>query len=144
MNAPPTIRPKLNSRVWNGKVIEPLRAALPGRKKTSELINCLNALLTWDVARGNKPHGEIQISDSRTTLLLPGGLGTSSGTGVVQRMRVKTVYGACLSCVPWDGITEGAGVYVAKPAYFGQYNSISFLLCEKWPVQITTPLFALI
>ena len=106
-------------RVWNGKVIEGLKSVVMGRKKSAEVIACVNALLSWEVKSGQKTCGEIQISDSKTTLLLPKGSGTdstpSSGEGGT-RFRVKSVQGDYITCHTWDGSTEGStNVLIAKP-----------------------------
>jgi hypothetical protein len=71
------MKPLWSWRVWNG-----MRGAVVGRKKAAEIIACLNALLTWKVQTGDKDVGEVLISDTDTTLLLPKGLGSHGTDGI--------------------------------------------------------------
>lgn len=113
------MKPHWSWRVWNGKTIAGLRGAVVGRKKAAEMIACLNALLTWKVRTGDKDVGEVLISDTDATLVLPKGGGSDTSTqsgGGATRYRVKSVEDDYTTCRTWDGSTEGASdVLIAKP-----------------------------
>jgi len=76
------MKTKTKPKVWNGKRIADLRKVVVGRKKAAELIACLNAVLTWKVRASDKDVGEVLISDTDTTLLLPKGSGAAGGAGL--------------------------------------------------------------
>jgi len=104
-------------RVWNGKVIEGLKSVVMGRKKSAEVIACVNALLSWEVKSGQKTCGEIQIGDAKTTLLLPKGSGGGTNTanpGELTQMLIAHIHDDYLACVGGDSVNYN----VAKPDEF--------------------------